>query len=159
LTTQSLYDIIYIEIKKGGHNMANVCFNNKFEICAMVDSPEYLYIDDVDAFIQECGDTWIFENVDKTGVYHWNDYQEVWEPAISLVEEKIKEVMGATGGITKVKENTFVGWNIVITLDSGDVIKTNSEPVDMNEVQEAINIMLKPSFFGKRIKKFEIVAE
>lgn len=52
-----------------------------------------------------------------------------------------------------------MGWNIIITLDTGEVIKTNSEPVEMNEVQEAINTMLKPSFFGKRIKKFEIVAE
>lgn len=139
--------------------MANVCFNGKFEVCTMADSPEYLYIDDVDAFIRECGEEWIFENVDKIGVYHWNDYQEVWEPAISLVEDKIREVIGSTGGITRPKGDIFVGWNIIITLDSGEVIKTNSEPVEMDEVQEAINIMLKPSFFGKRIKKFEIVAE
>ena len=139
--------------------MANVYFNKDFKVCAMADSPEYIYIDDVDAFIQECGDEWIFENVNETGIYYWNDYNEVWEPAIPLVEDKIKEVMGSTGGITKVKENTFVGWNILVTLDTGETIKTNSEPVDMNEVQEAINIMLKPSFFGKRIKKFEIVAE
>lgn len=139
--------------------MANVYFDNKFNVCTVGDNPEYLYVDDVDAFIQECSDEWIFENVNKTGVYHWNDYEEVWEPAISVVEEKIRGIINPIGGITKVKENVFVGWNIIITLDSGEVIKTNSEPVDMNEVQEAINIMLKPSFFGKRIKKFEIVAE
>ena len=36
--------------------MANVCFNDKFEVCTIDDSPEYVYIDDVDAFIQEYGD-------------------------------------------------------------------------------------------------------
>ena len=142
--------------------MANVCFNDKFEVCTIDDSPEYLYIDDVDAFIQECGDEWISDGVDKTGVYHWNNYDELWESAISSVEGKIREVrevINSVGGITRIEKNIFAGWNIVITLDSGETIKTNSEPVDMNEVQEAINIMLKPSFFGKRIKKFEIVAE
>ena len=139
--------------------MANVCFNEKFEVCTIKDSPEYLYIDDVDAFIQECGDDWISDGVDKTGVYHWNNDDELWEPAISSVERKIREVINSVGGITRIGKNIFAGWNIVITLDSGEIIKTNSEPVDMNEMQEAINIMLKPSFFGKRIKKFEIVAE
>lgn len=139
--------------------MANVCFNEKFEVCTIKDSPEYLYIDDVDAFIQECGDDWISDGVDKTGVYHWNNDDELWEPAISSVKRKIREVINSVGGITRMGKNIFAGWNIVITLDSGEIIKTNSEPVDMNEVQEAINIMLKPSFFGKRIKKFEIVAE
>lgn len=139
--------------------MANVCFNDKFEVCTINDSPEYLYINDVDAFIQECGDDWISDGVDKTGVYHWNNDDELWEPAISSVERKIREVINSVGGITRMGKNIFASWNIVITLDSGEIIKTNSEPVDMNEVQEAINIMLKPSFFGKRIKKFEIVAE
>lgn len=139
--------------------MANVCFDNNFKVCTMADSPKYLYIDDVDAFIREYGDIWIVEKVDSTGVYHWNDYEEFWEPAISIVEEKIRGIMNPIGGIIKANGDDFVGWNIVVTLDTGEVVKTNSEPVDMNEVQEAINIMLKPSFFGKRVKKFEIVAE
>lgn len=139
--------------------MANVCFNDKFEVCAINASPDYIYVDDVDAFIQECGDEWISDGVDKTGVYHWNNFDELWESAIPSVEEKIREVINSVGGITRIGKNISTGWNIIITLDSGETIKTNSEPVDMNEVQEAINIMLKPSFFGKRIKKFEIVAE
>ena len=137
--------------------MTNMYFNSNFEVCAIDASPEYLYIDDVEAFIQECGDEWISDGVDKTGVYHWNDYDELWETVIPLVEEKIRRIIKQEpphqGG------NVFIGWNILITLDTGEIIKTNSEPVDMNEVQEAMNIMLKPSFFGKRIKKFEIVAE
>lgn len=139
--------------------MTNAFFTDNFEICAISDEPEYLYVDDVDAFIQECGDTWIYDGVDKTGVYHWNNNYEEWRLTDVETDKKIREIINSIGGITKVKEDVFVGWNIIITLDSGEVIKTNSEPVDMNEVQEAINIMLKPSFFGKRIKKFEIVAE
>lgn len=139
--------------------MANVYFDDKLNVCAVEDNPEYLYVDDVDAFIKECGNMWIFDDVDRTGVYYWNNDNEVWSLANVEIEKKIREIVNLIGGITKVKENVFVGWNIIITLDSGEVIKTNSEPVDMNEVQEAINIMLKPSFFGKRIKKFEIVAE
>lgn len=139
--------------------MANVYFNDNLEVCTIDDSPEYLYIDDVEAFIQDCGDEWISYGVDKTGIYHWNNYAELWEPDTSIAEEKIREIINSSGGITKIGKNVFIGWNIVITLDSGEIIKTNSEPIDMNEVQEAMNIMLKPSFFGKRIKKFEIVAE
>ena len=145
--------------------MANVYFNDKFEICSIKDSPEYLYIDDVNAFIRKCLDEWISDDVESTGVYHWNDYEEVWEPAISAVDKKIREIIGVTERIEEMTMrprqggNVFIGWNVLITLDTGETIKTNSEPVSMNEVQEAINILLKPSFFGKRIKKFEIVAE
>lgn len=137
--------------------MANTYFNDNFEICSVKDSPEYLYVDNVDVFLQECGDEWIFENVENTGVYHWNDYEEVWELAISVVEEKIRQIIGQE--LPRQGGDIFIGWNILITLDTGETIKTNSEPISIDEVQEAINILLKPSFFGKRIKKFEIVAE
>lgn len=142
--------------------MANVYFNNKFEICSIENSPEYLYIDDVDAFIQECLNQWISDDVESAGVYHWNDYEEVWEPAISTVDKKIREIVRQYSALQEPSRqggDIFVGWNILITLDTGETIKTNSEPVSIDEVQEAINILLKPSFFGKRIKKFEIVAE
>lgn len=139
--------------------MANVYFDDKFNVCAVEDNPEYLYVDDVDAFIKECGNMWIFDYVDRIGVYYWNNDNEAWSLANTEIDKKIREIVNLIGGITRVKEGVSVGWNIIITLDSGEVIKTNSEPVDINEVQEAINVMLKPSFFGKRIKKFEIVAE
>jgi len=137
--------------------MANVYFNNKFEVCSIENAPEYLYIDDVDAFIRDCLDEWISDDVESTGVYHWNDYEEVWEPAISPVEETIRRIVEQE--LPQQGGDIFVGWNILITLDTGETIKTNSEPISINEVQEAMNILLKPSFFGKRIKKFEIVAE
>ena len=48
-------------------------------------------------------------------------------------------------------------WNIIITLDTGEKIKTNTIPVSMEEVQEAMRVLIKPSIFGMRIESFEIV--
>ena len=142
--------------------MANMYFNCKFGACTVHDSPEYLYIDDVGAFIEECGDEYITDNVDKSGVYHWNDDYEVWELAIPPINDKIGEIVKQIfprQELSRQGGKIFIGWNIIITLDTDEIIKTNSEPIEMTEVQEAINTLLKPSFFGKRIKKFEIVAE
>ena len=123
----------------------------------------YVYVEDIDEFKDLCGDNWENEGIDDVGCYTWSNSSFTWEGSTmndcKAVEQAVKEIKESTGGITRPKGDVFVGWNIVITLDSGEVIKTNSEPVDMDEVQEAMNIMLKPSFFGKRIKKFEIVAE
>ena len=139
--------------------MTNVHFLDKdFEKSAPVDS-YFVLVDDVEEFKEICDKENISDyGVREVGCYFWNDASKSWCLTTKAEWERITKVI-ETGGITKVKQNVFVGWNIVITLDSGEVIKTNSEPVGMNEVQEAINVMLKPSFFGKRIKKFEIVAE
>lgn len=136
--------------------MANKYFKGNFEECTIDKCPLYLYIDDVQGFLRECGDDWISDNVDEPGIYQWNDNYEVWVMANPNIEKKIRAI---------VEQNTprqggeiSVGWNILVTLDTDETIKTNSEPISMNEVYEAIDILLKPSFFGKRIKKFEIVA-
>lgn len=146
--------------------MANMYFNKEFKLCSICDSPEYLYVDDVDAFIQECGDEWISDDVSKRGVYYWNDTYETWRLVSegTEIDKKIRKIIEQIEQIgqtepSKQGGNVFVGWNILITLDTGETIKTNSEPISIDEAQEAINILLKPSFFGKRIKKFEIVAE
>lgn len=145
--------------------MANVYFfNEEFEQSTVSDrDTRYVYVEDVAEFKDLCGDNYEWEGVEDVGCYTWSNSSFTWEGSTindcKAVEQAVKKIKESTGGITRPKEDVFVGWNIVITLDSGDVIKTNSEPVDMNEVQEAINVMLKPSFFGKRIKKFEIVAE
>lgn len=137
--------------------MANKYFKGNFEECAMEKGPLYLYIDDVEDFLKECADDWISDNVGKPGVYQWDDFHEVWILANSAIEKKIKAI---------VEQNTlcqggeiFVDWNILVTLDTSETIKINSEPVPINDIHEAIDTLLKPSLFGKRIKKFEIVAE
>lgn len=130
-----------------------------------IDNPnwKYLYVEDYEDFVREYGYSWILDGIDKDGFYEYDEEKEEWGlilrdyPIYNILQKKINDNVG---GIKKVISNdVFVGWNIIITLDTGEVIKTNSEPVEMSEVQEAINVMLKPSFFGKRIKKFEIVAE
>lgn len=137
--------------------MANKYFKGNFEECAMEKDPLYLYIDNVKEFLYDCGDDYISDNVDKSGVYQWNDDYEVWDIANPNIEKKIKAIVEQS--IPRQGGKIFVGWNILVTLDTGETIKINSEPVSMNEIHEAIDILLKPSFFGKRIKKFEIVAE
>lgn len=139
--------------------MANVYFNGKFEVCAINASPDYIYVDDVEAFIRECGEDWISDDVKEKGVYYWNNNLEVWRLANVKTDLKIREIIKTINNTTKVKKDIPTVWNILITLDTGETIKTNSEPISINDAQEAINILLRPSFFGKRIKKFEIVAE
>lgn len=139
--------------------MANVYFNKKFEVCPVNACPDYLYVDDVEAFIRECGDDWIADDVEEAGVYYWNDTHEVWRLADVKTDLKIREIIKTINNITKVKSDILTDWNILVTLDTGETIKMNSELISIDDVQEAINILLKPSFFGKRIKKFEIVAE
>ena len=156
-------DIIYIEIRKGGANMANMFFEKRgisgvMTECDIGDTPDYLYIDDVKAFYDTCGDAYITENVFSTGVYEWDDDKEVWKqsddptitrPIMDIVRKKEKEV----GGITKAIDDK---WNIEILLDDDTILKTNDELVTMDEVIEAIKTMLKPSFFGKRLKEITL---
>lgn len=142
--------------------MANMYFNKNFEVCTVEDSPEYLYVDDVVNFLRECGDDWISDEVYNSGVYQWDNHNEVWSLANSEIDRRITSIIRQDfprQELPRQGGDIFVGWNILITLDTDEIIKTNSEPISMNDVQEAINILLRPSFFGKRIKKFEIVAE
>lgn len=140
--------------------MANVYFLDKdYHKCTPLES-YYIYVEDVEEFQQICDNHEISDyGVKDTGFYFWNEADDMWSLPTTEEVKEITKTIEVIGGITKIKGKVFVGWNIIITLDTGETIKTNSEPVDINEVQEAINIMLKPSFFGKRIKKFEIVAE
>ena len=137
--------------------MANMYFNDNFEECAIKDNPMYLYIDNVEDFLNDCGDEYISDEVKETGIYQWNEYYEIWVSAASAIDRKIKAIVEQS--IPRQGGEIFVGWNTLITLDTGETIKINSEPVSINDIHEAIDILLKPSFFGKRIKKFEIVAE
>lgn len=142
--------------------MANVYFTDEFKVCSIGKDPAYLYIDDVDSFLNDCGDDYITENVDETGVYQWDDYNGLWELADPEIDKNIRTlVMKEINSLDKEtphQNNKSNGWNISITLNTGEVIQTNSEPVPMNEVHEAIDILLRPSFFGKTIKEFKIVA-
>jgi hypothetical protein len=137
-------------------NMANKYFKGNFEECAIDKGPLYLYIDNVEDFLDDCRDEWISDNVDEPGVYQWKDDYEMWVMANSNIEKKIKTIVEQNTSCQS--NNISIKWNILITLNTGEIIQTNSEPVSMNEVHEAIDILLRPSFFGKTIKEFKIVA-
>lgn len=142
--------------------MANMFFEKRgicgaMTECKISDNPDYLYIDDVNAFYDACGEDYIAENVFSRGVYMWDDNDEVWKqtddtaitrPIMDIVK-KGKEV----GGITKTASDK---WNIGILLDDDTILKTNDEPVTMDEVIEAVKTMLKPSFFGKRLREITL---
>jgi hypothetical protein len=137
--------------------MANKYFKGNFEECAMEKGPTYLYIDNVKDFLNDCGDDWITDGVNEPGIYQWKDDYEIWVMTNPNIEKKIKTIVEQS--IPHQGGEIFVGWNILVTLDTDETIKINSEPVSINDIHEAIDTLLKPSFFGKRIKKFEIVAE
>ena len=142
--------------------MANIYFNSDFKVCSSVgNSPTYLYIDSVHDFLYDCGDDYISDNVDEKGVYQWDSYHDIWVFADPSIDRKIKalvkEINSTRQELTS-QNNKSICWNILITLNTGEVIQTNSEPVPMNEVHEAIDILLRPSFFGKTIQEFKIVA-
>ena len=142
--------------------MANVYFNSDFKVCSSIgNDPMYLYIDSVHDFLYDCGDDYIYDNVDEIGVYCWDSYHDIWVFADPEIDKKIRALVKEINSLRQEptnQNNKSIGWNILITLNTGEVIQTNSEPVPMNEVHEAIDILLRPSFFGKTIQEFKIVA-
>ena len=141
--------------------MANVYFNDGFKVCSIDGFSKYLYIDNVKDFLKDCGDDWISDGVDRPGVYQWNSDFDGWSLPDFETDEKIRSLVKEVNSLHQEnpsQNDNSIGWNILITLNTGEVIQTNSEPVSMNEVHEAIDILLKPSFFGKTIKEFKIVA-
>ena len=143
--------------------MANMYFNEDFKVCSISGCPMYIYIDNVDNFLQDCGDEWVSDDVDKTGVYLWNSEDYIWNLASPEIDKKIRTLVEEINALRQEgpsqDNNKIIGWNILIAFNNGETIKINSELVSMDEVHEVINTLLKPCFFGKRIKKFEIVAE
>lgn len=143
--------------------MANMFFekrrnNGEIKECKINDGPDYLYIDDVDAFYDACGENYISKNVFSRSIYVWDDDEEMWMPTgdplitipiMDIVKKKRKEV----GGITKTANDS---WNIEILLDDDTIFKTDDESVMMDEVIEAIKIMFEPLFFGKRLREITL---
>lgn len=120
----------------------------------------YAIINDYDQFLKDCGEEYITDGVEENGIYFFNINTEQWErvnsalhkdfsaffPCSSTEKEKEKEI----------NPSANTGWNIIITIDNDTVIQTNEVPVSITEVPEIMSALVRPCFFGKRIKKFEI---
>lgn len=118
----------------------------------------YAIINDYDQFLKDCGDDYITDGVEENNIYFFNANTEQWERVDSALYKDFSAFFPCSS-TEKEKENSpsvNTGWNIIITLDNDTVIQTNEIPVSMAEVQEAMSTLLRPCFFGKRIKKFEI---
>lgn len=123
-----------------------------------IDEAIYAFIGDVEEFRKICDNMeCLTRGVREVGIYKWSEENGKWEMNFGLSERKIvnKKAYDIIGYI----KDIFTGWNISITLNTNETIKINSEPIQIAEIEEVINTMLKPNFFGERIKKFEIVAE
>lgn len=100
--------------------MANMFFEKRgicgvMTECKISDSPDYLYIDDVNAFYDACGEDYIAEKVFSPGIYMWDDNSEAWEqtdepaiarPIMDIVRKRKKRSAAlrkqqATNGILK----------------------------------------------------------
>jgi hypothetical protein len=135
--------------------MAYKMFDKNFEEISIDGEWRYLYVTDWEDFVEEFGDTWILEGIFEDGVYEYDDYYEKWS---ELAENSFayKEILKR---VSNSVENTKKRWGIVVTLDTGEKIKTNIVPVSIEDVQEAIGVLVKPSILGMRIKSIEIVTE
>lgn len=129
-------------------------FNEDFEEITIEDSGNwcYLYVENYRDFLNEYEDEWILDGIDEDGFYKVDRCMEEW---IKITDKNSL----AYKMISKKVPINKKGWNIIITLNTGEKIQTNTEPVSIEDVQEAIGVLVKPSILGMRIKSFEIVAE
>ena len=128
----------------------------------------YITVRDVDKFKEMCRDRSVYDDgVDSRGHYEWQTYEDEWTriddaAVLEALDELQERYEKSIGGITQSKADTERKWNIEIVIDkqdTGTIIQTNSEPISMKEVHEAIDVMLKPSFFGKHLTEIRIYTD
>lgn len=135
--------------------MAYKMFDKNFEEISIDGKWCYLHVTDWEDFVEENGEEWILDGIFEDGIYEYDDYHEKWT-ALAENNSTYKKIFKK---VSKSIENTKKRWGIVLTLDNDEKIKTNVAPVSIEEVQEAIGVLVKPSILGMRIKSIEIVAE
>jgi len=110
----------------------------------------YLYVENYEEFCNKYKDDWILDGIKQDGLYEYDDDTQIWRRITNKIISK--EILNKVNNKKK-------SWNIIVTLDTGERIQTNVEPISIEDVQEAIGVLVKPSILGMRIKSFEIVAE
>ena len=138
--------------------MAYKMFNEDFEEITIEDSGNwcYLYVEDYRDFLNEYEDEWILDGIDEDGFYKVDTCMEEW---IKITDKNSLAYKMILEKVSRNVKGAKKGWNIIIILDTDEKIQTNTEPVSIEDVQEAIGVLVKPSILGMRIKSFEIVAE
>ena len=138
--------------------MAYKMFDEDFKEIKVVDCDRwrYLYVEDYRDFLNEYEDVWVLDGINEDGFYKYDTCVEEWTKITDKDSFTYKMISEKVSSDVKSAKK---GWNIIIILDTGEKIKTNTEPVSMEDVQEAMGVLIKPSILGMRIKSFEIVAE
>lgn len=138
--------------------MAYKMFDEDFNEIKILDGDRwrYLYVEDYRDFLNEYEDDWVLDGINEDGFYKYDTRIEEWTKITDKDSFTYKMISEKVSSNVK---NAKKGWNIIIILDTGEKIKTNTEPVSMEDVQEAMGVLVKPSILGMRIKSFEIVAE
>ncbi len=137
--------------------MTYKAFNDEFKETT-IDSNylRYLYVTDYEDFVKKFEDDYILDGICKDGIYKYDNDEEIWRELTSKNSLVYGIILEKVSGKVNNKKK---GWNIIVILDTGERIQTNVEPVSMEDVQEAMGVLVKPSILGMRIKSFEIVAE
>lgn len=131
--------------------MKNYYFDCQLNPADSIYTADFIIVNSVEDFMEECEIAGVISNgVKQKGVFEWDDDALKWNLTDFSTAQNLR---------MKTLCERSEEWNIIVTLKDGTRIKTNDTPVPMNEVQEAINVMLKPSFFGSRIKKIELFVE
>ena len=104
-----------------------------------------------DGIIKDCQPTFL----------EWDCNNDEW---FKVEEEDIpysvmKMMKGGEEEETAAPVKTTKLWSLIVTLDNGDCIQTNSEPVPFEEIMEAINVLKKPSILGSRIITYRLFLE
>lgn len=124
----------------------------------------YALINDYDEFFNACDN----EDIITDGLYNSYGKAEFKCPfVIKMTDDEEWEYLSPndypawlTKEITKSKsESTNTNpklYNLYVIFKSGITLQTNTEPITFEEIAEAIEVLQKPSIFGKQIAEFKI---
>lgn len=133
-----------------------------------VELAEYVYIEkgSVDDFVNFLEDNKLgYGSLTEDSWHYWSDGK--WQFETLYKEDLIKELNGHlpktffdVDSITKttktIKTNKTNEFNLIIKLNNGIAIQTNTEPCTLDEIFEALKVLQKPSILGKQVKEYRI---
>lgn len=140
------------------------CFDENWNEDTLV-SCTYVLISDYDEFLSDC----IRENIITDGLADAHEmanfkYPLVVKMNLNNVEWEYVSPNDYPTWLSKEIENESVTskstkeklYNLYVIFKTGITLQTNTEPVTLEEITEAIEVLQKPSIFGKQIAEFKI---